>query len=99
MPGLFLPTNYKQQVAKPITLKHEATGRETVLLIPGAESMDISQLREIIQWQTEKFEAESKAAGPKPQRIYSKKEVGKALREFREYALRRQGTSRNRIYH
>ena len=92
MPGHYLPVQYTQR----LVLKHEPTGRETILLIPGAASMAISQLKEIIQWQQEKFEAEAQAAGPKPKRVYSRKEVGQALKEFRDAALKRQGRSRNR---
>ena len=87
MPGLYLPTQYKEK----LVLKHEPTGRQMLVIIPGAASMDISQLREIIQWQQEKFQAEAARLGPKPQRRYSRAEVGKALKEFRDSVLRRKG--------
>ncbi len=85
MARVYLPMTHTQKIA----LTHEPTGRQTILLIPGAASMDISQLREIIQWQTEKFEAEAEKMGPKPKRTYSKEEVGRALKEFRDATLRR----------
>lgn len=92
MPGLYLPTQHKEK----LVLQHEPTGRQTILLIPGAANMDISQLREIIQWQQEKFAAESQKLGPKPKRKYSRIEVGKALKEFRDSVLRRQQSTHNR---
>ncbi len=92
MTGLYLPTTHKEK----LVLKHEPTGRQTVLLIPGAANMDISQLREIIQWQQEKFAEESQKLGPKPKRKYSGAEGGKALKEFRDAVLRRQRSTHNR---
>jgi len=77
------------------TVKEPTTGRETVLIIPGAESMDKSQLNEIIQWQEEKTLAELKT--PRPRRVYSQKEVGRALNEFNKQLRRRQRSSHNRI--
>ena len=73
MPKFYLP------------LKDEPTKRETILYIPGADSMDISQLREIIHWQQEKFAGESKDKGPKPIARFSRQEVGKALKEYRKW--------------
>ncbi len=85
MPSLLLPVHYNQR----ITLVNEPTGQKQILLIPGASGMDGSQLREIIHWQQERFNKECQT--PKPVRKYSHKEVGKALKEFREYARRRSG--------
>ncbi len=60
--------------------------KPTLLYIPGAASMDRSELEEIILWQAErevtqaKLEAQREAA--KPVATMSRKEVGKALNEF-----------------
>ena len=85
MPKLWLP------------IKEPTTGREQILYIPGASYMDKSQLEEIIAWQKEKTLADLKAKGPKPERKYSKAEVGKALKEFRERLHRRQQSTHNKI--
>ena len=87
MPKFYLPLKYR--------IKEPTTGREQTILIPGAESMDKSQLNEIIQWQEEKTLKELKT--PRPKRVYSKKEVGQALNEFNKALRKRQGSTHNRI--
>ncbi len=77
MPKLWLP------------LREPTTGREQIIYIPGAEHMDKSQLEEILQWQKEKTLADLKAKGPQrpPMAVAKRKEIGKALNEFRNYCL------------
>lgn len=80
-----------------LPIKEPSTGREQILYIPGASHMDRSQLEEILHWQKERTLAVLKAKGPKPARIHSRKEVGQALKEFREQLHRRQQSTHNRI--
>lgn len=82
MPKLWLPTSY--------TIKEPTSGRERIIIIPGAEHMDVGQLREILLWQEEKTKAELKALGPKPIARLSKEEVQGALREYRDW-LKKKG--------
>lgn len=83
MPKLWLP------------IKEETSGREMLILIPGASHMDRSQLEEIIAWQKETTLRELKALGPRPKARYSRKEVGQALNEFRMFLERkRKGTGK-----
>jgi len=86
MPKIWLP------------LKHEPTGRETILYIPGASDLSRQHLEELIQSEQEAFSEESKKLGPKPKRTVSRKEVGKALNEFRTYLLKRRQSPKNKIY-
>lgn len=82
-----------------LPIKEETTGREQLILIPGAEHMDRSQLEEIIAWQEETTRAKLKALGAKPQARFSRKEVGQALNEFRMFLERkRSGTGNKRYY-
>ena len=81
-----------------LPIKEETSGRETILYIPGASHLSRQQLEEIIQWQTEKTVAEFKAEGPQPERVVSRKEVGKALKEFRASLARSRETGKPR-YH
>ena len=81
-----------------LPLKHEPTGRETILYIPGAGLLDRSHLEELIQSEEEAFAEESKKKGPKPQRVFSRKEVGRALNEFRNHTLKRKQSVKNKIY-
>jgi len=67
--------------------------RERTIFIPDAETMDINQYREIREWQEEKTKRE--LSQPVPQRKYSKKEVGQALKEYNEFRKRKvEGTKR-----
>ena len=61
------------------------TGREMLLIVPGASRMDRSELEEIIGYEREKTLAQLKAKGPVVKSRFSKKEIGGALREFNEY--------------
>ena len=60
MPSIWLP------------IKEPSTGREQLILIPGASNMDRVQLEEIIAWQKETTLAQLKKLGPKPQRVHSR---------------------------
>ncbi len=73
-----------------LPLKDEITGRKDITLIPEAGSIDASQLQEIIQWSQEKYAAECKALGPRPQPRYSRAEIGKMIREFQLYQRAKQ---------
>ena len=94
MPKILLPLNYNQKIA----LRHEPTGRETLLIIPGASQMDRTELVETIQCAEERFAEQSKAEGPKPIRKYTRQEVGKALNEFRNYFQKRQKNHTGKLY-
>lgn len=80
-----------------LPIKEPTTGREITIIIPGANQMDRGQLKEIIQWQTEKTLADLKAKGPQPVARFSSKEVGQALNEFRHH-LERKGKTGNPKY-
>ncbi len=82
MVKLFLPTSYSFKV------RDNSTKREQIVLIPGAESMDRSQLEEIIAWQRENTAVE--LAQPKPKSKYSRKEVGQALNEYLKWLRAKQ---------
>ena len=80
----------------PIT--EPTSGRETLLYIPGASSMDVGQLREIIAAHTEKAAREMKVRGRAPKARYSKKQVAGALREYRQHLERKANSSGNPRY-
>jgi len=82
MPALYLPTKYTIKVGE------GAAQRQQVIIIPGAEQMDQSQLKEILQWQQEK--ANKELAIPKEQPRYSRKEVGQALNEYFKWRRKRE---------
>lgn len=73
-----------------LPIKEQTTGREMIIIIPGASQMDQGQLKEIIAWQTEKTTAQLKAMGPKPVARYPRKEVGKAIKEYREWLRKKE---------
>ncbi len=77
-PKLWLPLSY--------TIKEPTSGREMMIFIPGADSMDRSQLQEIIAKQEEVVTAQLKAKGPVPRSRYSRKERGRMLNEFHKWA-------------
>jgi len=58
------------------------TKREMLLYIPGADSMDVGQLKAIIEAEKEKTLAQLKAKGPKPVATMSRADVRGALSEF-----------------
>ena len=93
MSVIFLPTGQSH-----MKLVHEATGRSVDLFVPGAANLDRSHLQEILQSEDESFTAECKAKGPKPERKHSRKEVGKALNEFRTYRIKRLSSAKEKIY-
>jgi hypothetical protein len=67
--------------------------RERTILIPGLSRMDKHEAEDIIEWQTEKTKKELRQ--PKPERKYSRKEVGQVLREYNEFRKRKaEGTKR-----
>jgi hypothetical protein len=65
------------------TYKHGA--KTTILIIPGAQSMDVSQLKEIIQWQDEK-EAKIKE---KPIGVIPKEAIKEQLFEFAKHVRKK----------
>jgi len=68
--------------------------RELGVHVPGAQSLDISQLREILAWQQER--AASAVVIPEPQRL-SREQVRQGLKDFLDFQkARREG--RRRIY-
>ena len=69
------------------TLKIKEGDRERTILIPGAEDMPKQQLEDIVEWQTTKTREELRQ--PRPERKYSKKEVGQALKDYNEFRKRR----------
>jgi len=91
MAKFYLPMNSRNKY----TIQDPESGRKQDILIPGAGSMDKSQLNEILEWQTEKTLKELRA--PRPKRVYSKKEVGQALNEFNKALRRRQASTHNKI--
>ena len=81
-----------------LPIKTPSLGRETLLVIPGASHIDQGQLKEILAAETEKIQQEHKLAGPRPKARYSRKEVGGALREFRDQLARKQAGTNRRYY-
>lgn len=81
-----------------LPIKEETSGREMLILIPGASHMDRSQLEEIIAWQEETTRAKLKAMGPKPKAKFSRKEVGQALNEFRLFLERKRRDGTRKYY-
>jgi len=68
--------------------------KERTIFIPGADEMDKNELRDIIQWQEEKTRDDLRKT-PTEQRKHSKKEVGQALRDYREFQQRKgEGTKK-----
>ena len=88
MAEFYLPMKY--------TIKEPTTGREQIIMIPGAEHLDRAHLQEIIHMEREKTMGQLKAKGV-PKRVYSRKEVGQALNEFNKALRRRQASSHNKI--
>jgi len=60
--------------------------------------MDRSHLEEIIAWQKERTIAKMREKGALPPRKYSRKEVGRALRDFRESLKRRRESGNPRYF-
>ena len=89
MAKFFLPINY--------TVTEPTTGRSQQIMIPGAGLLDRNHREELIQSATESTLAELKAKGVPAKRIYSRKEVGQAIREFNIALQRRQASTHNRI--
>lgn len=89
MPKFYLPLKY--------TLTEPTTGRQQIIMIPGAEHLDTSHLQELIQSTEEKTMAQLKAKGSIPKRTYSRKEVGQAIREFNIALQRRKASTHNKI--
>ena len=79
---------------------HEpTTGREMTLYIPGADHMDIGQLKAIVEAEKEKTLAQLKAKGPKPVSRMSRDDVKGALREFVAWRNeRRENLGHRRIF-
>lgn len=76
-------------------LKEEDTQQETILIIPGAARMDRVRLQEMIHKAQEGEFARMRERGPHPRspklkRLYSDKEIGKALKERSEWMQRQQ---------
>ena len=72
---------------KELTIKEN--GKEMKVFIPGADQMDRHELEDIVQWQTEKTRDELRKAPPKEESKHSKKEVGEALKDYRDFQQRR----------
>ena len=89
MPKFYLPLDYK--------LKEPTTGREQRIVIPGGELLDGHHLEELIQSTNERTLAELKAMGTLAKRVYSRKDVGRALNEFNIALRRRKASTHNKI--
>ncbi len=89
MAKFFLPMNY--------TVTEPTTGRSLKIMIPGAELLDGSHLKELVQATTERTQEQLKAKGPVPKRIFSRKEVGQAIREFNIALQKRKTSTHNKI--
>jgi len=68
--------------------------RELGVHVPGAQSLDISQLREILHWQEER--AKSAVVAPEPPRL-SREQVKQGLRDYRDFQKARK-EGRRRLY-
>ena len=73
-------------------------GRTRNILIPYAQDIDESQLAEIIEWQKEKTLNELKKLPAKPERVISREEAGRMLREYTEFLKRKKGGEIRRFY-
>ena len=74
-----------------LPIKEETSGRERLILIPFASHMDISQLREIIQWQEENTKAQLKKLGPIPKNTMSREEIQGALKDYIRWLRKKRG--------
>ncbi len=81
MARIWLPIHERPTTGR-LLIKEPTTGREMLVIIPGASHMDRGQLEAIIEGQTERTLEQLKAQGPKPVARLSKAEVQGALREF-----------------
>lgn len=96
MPKIWLPLN--QGVLKPEVVKDEKTGRETILFLPVGDATECrSQEQEIAEASRERAIDDMRAKG-KPERTMSRKDVGRTLKEYREYLKRNAQRSGNPRY-
>ena len=65
----------------PLNKTFQRGNKTTILIIPGASLMDRSELKDIIQWQTEKINAEP----VRPQAVMPSKDVKEMLLDFARY--------------
>ena len=76
------------------------SGRRSVVKIPADSSVSQSHIEDMAAQAFENWLTEIKTKGkvnkPTPEQ---RKEVGKAIREFREYAAKRRESTNNRIYY
>ena len=79
-------------------VEEETSGRNRLIMIPGAASMDIVQLREIIAWQEEVTRQQLKKLGPRPKPEHSKEEIADALKEVLARRKRRKETGTPKSY-
>lgn len=101
-PKIWLPNDVAARRRNELLVKDDQTGRETILILPtsGGSSYESKQHeQEVVEAAKERTIEEMRAKGSIPKRIYSRQEVGKALKEFREWAAKvRQGTGNPRYY-
>ena len=76
------------------------TGRSQVVKIPADPTISQSHIEDMAAQALETFLIECRVKNSKKKPTATqKKEIGKQLKEFREYALKRRESTNNRIYY
>lgn len=76
------------------------TGRSTTAIVPADPSMSAAHIEDMAAQALETFLIECRVNNSKKKPTEAqKKEIGKQLNEFREYALKRRESTNNRIYY
>ena len=80
--------------------KDPVTGRSQVVKIPAAPTISQAHIADMAAQALETFliECRVKDSKKKPT-VAERKEIGKQLEEFKEYALKRRESTNNRIYY
>ena len=76
------------------------TGRSTTAIVPAAPSMPVAHIEDMAAEALEKWleEVRFNEKGKTPT-LEERKEIGKSLREFKEYARQRRQSTNNKIYY
>jgi len=80
VPKIWLPLQERRP--NQLFVKDDVTGRERIIMIPGAGLLDRSHYDYIVEAEVEKTKDELRKMGPKPVARLSRQEVAGALREF-----------------
>ena len=96
---------YNKETGESITLytfnfSDPVTGRTTTAIVPADPSMSPAHIEDMAAQALETFLIECRVKDKKKKPTESQnREIGKQIKEFREYALKRRESTNNRIYY